>query len=100
MASVATAERIEANDLRQSIIADGEAVIMTRGELFSWHRSWVADEVNVLSGTSTAIIRPEDEVRKARIAESVGADTITDLSAGGDIPAIRRAIFFRHHHSR
>jgi len=92
MASVAAAERIEADDLRQSI-ADGEAVIMTRGMSSLGIGRGLRTKFNVNLGTSTAIIRPEDEVRKARIAESVGADTITDLSAGGDIPAIRRAIF-------
>jgi hypothetical protein len=37
--------------------------------------------------------RNAEEVEKARIAEKYGADTITDLSMGGDIPAIRRKIF-------
>ncbi len=34
----------------------------------------------------------EEEIRKARIAEEFGADTISDLSMGGDISAIRREI--------
>jgi thiamine biosynthesis protein ThiC len=39
------------------------------------------------------MVEMEEEVEKARIAERFGADTITDLSMGGDIPEIRRRIF-------
>ena len=37
------------------------------------------------------------EVEKARIAEKYGADTLMDLSVGGDIPGIRRAVMDGHH---
>jgi len=92
MAAVASTEGIEAEDLRRSI-ADGEAVIMTRGKSSLGIGRGLRTKVNVNLGTSTAMVRPEDEVKKARIAERHGADTVTDLSAGGDISAIRRAIF-------
>jgi phosphomethylpyrimidine synthase len=92
MAAVASTEGIEVDDLRRSI-ADGEAVIMTRGKFSLGIGRGLRTKVNVNLGTSTAMVRPEDEVKKARIAEIHGADTVTDLSAGGDISAIRRAIF-------
>lgn len=76
-------------------IADGSAVIMQRG-----HRSvgigfGLRTKVNVNLGTSNLSISPGEEVKKAQIAEKFGADTISDLSMGGDIPAIRREIL-RH----
>lgn len=49
-------------------------------------------KVNASIGTSTDIVDIEMEVEKARIEEKYGADTLMDLSVGGDISAIRRAI--------
>jgi len=48
--------------------------------------------VNASIGTSSDICDPALEVRKARIAEAEGADTLMDLSAGGDLDGIRRSI--------
>ena len=53
----------------------------------------LSTKVNVNLGTSTGKINVQDEIRKARIAEEFGADTISDLSMGGDISAIRKEIF-------
>lgn len=50
-------------------------------------------KVNVNLGTSSDTIHPGEEIEKAHIAEKYGADTITDLSMGGDISAIRKSIF-------
>jgi phosphomethylpyrimidine synthase len=49
-------------------------------------------KVNASIGTSTDIIDLEMEVEKARVAEQYGADTLMDLSVGGDIDGIRRAV--------
>lgn len=49
-------------------------------------------KVNASIGTSTDIVDIDMEVEKARIAERYGADTIMDLSVGGDIARIRRAV--------
>ncbi|WML67779.1 MAG: Phosphomethylpyrimidine synthase [Methanoregula sp. SKADARSKE-2] len=49
-------------------------------------------KVNVNLGTSTGKVSVDDEIEKARIAETFGDDTISDLSMGGDITAIRRSI--------
>jgi phosphomethylpyrimidine synthase len=92
MAAVASAEGIDAEDLRYSVAA-GEAVIMTRGSCSIGIGRGLRTKVNVNLGTSTARVRPAEEVEKARTAERHGADTITDLSAGGEISAIRQAIF-------
>ena len=74
-------------------IAEGSAVIMQRGDRFTGIGRGLSTKVNVNLGTSTGKINVEDEVRKARIAEEFGADTISDLSMGGDINAIRKEIF-------
>jgi phosphomethylpyrimidine synthase len=49
-------------------------------------------KVNASIGTSSDICDIEMEVRKAKIAEEEGADTLMELSAGGDLDGIRRAV--------
>ncbi len=49
-------------------------------------------KVNANIGTSTTTIDPGYEVQKARVAVELGADTVMDLSTGGDLSAIRAAI--------
>lgn len=49
-------------------------------------------KVNASIGTSSDIVDVEAEVRKAKIAEEAGADTLMELSTGGDFSAIRRRV--------
>lgn len=49
-------------------------------------------KVNANVGTSPDYADIETEVRKAKIAEKYGADTIMDLSIGGDINKVRKRI--------
>jgi phosphomethylpyrimidine synthase len=49
-------------------------------------------KVNVNLGTSMDASSPNEELEKAAVAIKHGADTIMDLSTGGDIDAIRRSI--------
>jgi 5-hydroxybenzimidazole synthase len=49
-------------------------------------------KVNASIGTSSDIADPALEVRKATAAEQEGADTLMELSTGGDLDAIRRAV--------
>ncbi|MBI5847570.1 MAG: phosphomethylpyrimidine synthase ThiC [Nitrospirae bacterium] len=49
-------------------------------------------KVNASIGSSTEIADIAMEVQKAKIAEQYGADTLMDLSVGGDIEAIRKAV--------
>ncbi len=73
-------------------ISGGSVVIMQRGERLVGIGKGLSTKVNCNIGTSTSRSRVEDEVEKARIAERYGADTLSDLSMGGDINAIRSAI--------
>jgi phosphomethylpyrimidine synthase len=49
-------------------------------------------KVNVNLGTSRDLVDVEGELAKARLAVECGADTLMDLSTGGDIDDIRRRI--------
>jgi len=49
-------------------------------------------KINASIGTSTDIADILMEVQKAKIAEQHGADTLMDLSVGGDVSKIRRAV--------
>jgi phosphomethylpyrimidine synthase len=49
-------------------------------------------KVNASIGTSSDICDLDLELRKARIAQAEGADTLMELSAAGDMDAIRRAV--------
>lgn len=54
-------------------------------------------KVNASIGTSSDICDIEKECAKARAAEEEGADTLMELSAGGDLDAIRRAVLASTH---
>ena len=92
MVQVARAEDVDP-ELLCHRIAEGSAVIMQRGERLTGIGRGFSTKINVNLGTSTTKVNVQDEVRKARIAEEFGADTISDLSMGGDINAIRNDIF-------
>jgi phosphomethylpyrimidine synthase len=89
---VAKAEGMDPQVLCRQI-AEGSSVIMQRGDRLTGIGRGLSTKVNVNLGTSTGKIHVQEEVRKARIAEEFGADTISDLSMGGDINAIRKEIF-------
>lgn len=52
----------------------------------------LSTKVNASIGTSTTHINFNEEIKKACIAESSGADTLMELSVGGDLDAIRRSV--------
>jgi phosphomethylpyrimidine synthase len=49
-------------------------------------------KVNANIGNSAVTSDEEEELRKLKMAIKLGADTVMDLSTGGDIPAIRNSI--------
>ena len=49
-------------------------------------------KINASIGTSTDVCDIDHEVRKAKIAEQHGADTLMELSAAGDLDKIRREV--------
>ena len=52
-------------------------------------------KINANIGTSKDCIDVEEELKKLEVSIAAGADTIMDLSTGGDITAIRREIIKR-----
>ncbi len=92
MKEVANTEGFELPLLVQRI-AQGSIVIMKRKKRCVGIGTGLTTKVNVNIGTSSQKIEVEEEVKKAQIAEAYGADTLTDLSMGGDLLDIRRKIF-------
>ncbi|HEX3001608.1 MAG TPA: phosphomethylpyrimidine synthase ThiC [Methanoregula sp.] len=91
MKTVAALEGVDPNELLRRIAA-GSIVIMQRKNRCTGIGSGLRTKINVNLGTSSGKISVSDELKKAEIAETFGADTISDLSMGGDISAIRKEI--------
>ncbi len=92
MQDIARSEGVDPDELCERITA-GSVVIMRRGKHCTGIGKGLLTKVNVNLGTSSTKVCIEEEIQKARIAETFGADTISDLSMGGDINAIRKEIF-------
>lgn len=93
MEQIAEKENIDEATLLSSV-AQGTLVIMTRqGYPPVAIGKGVSTKINVNLGTSAASIDPDAEIEKVKVAEKYGADTITDLSMGGDISSIRAKVF-------
>ena len=74
-------------------VAAGEVVIMLRNNKPSLGiGTGLRTKINANIGTSSDRINPAEELVKAQVAERFGADTISDLSMGGDINSIRKEI--------
>lgn len=94
MAEVAQAEGISPEAVREGVAA-GRIVLLknARREVPPVGvGAGLRTKVNANVGTSPMNPDPERELRKAKVAKAAGADTVMDLSLGGDLPAIRRAI--------
>ena len=95
MEQVAQQEGLDAEFIRQGV-AQGTIVIPANAE----HRNLVPcgigqglrTKVNANIGTSSDFGDINTELEKLRVALDSKADTVMDLSTGGDITAIRRAI--------
>jgi phosphomethylpyrimidine synthase len=92
MEEIARLEGMDARELCDRI-AKGSVVIMQRGRRVTGIGRGLSTKVNVNLGTSSTKVCVDDEIKKAGIAETFGADTISDLSMGGDINALRKEIF-------
>ncbi|MDD4856691.1 MAG: phosphomethylpyrimidine synthase ThiC [Candidatus Krumholzibacteria bacterium] len=91
---VADDEHMEPGRLRR-LVAEGRAVIT--GTAREHCRaigigSGLKTKVNANIGTSPAHDSMDVELEKLRVSIDAGADTVMDLSTGGDLDAIRRAI--------
>ncbi len=91
---VALAEGLGAELIRQRVAAG--QIVIARGR-FNDKKvvgigKGLSTKINASIGTSSDVCDIEHEKRKARIAEETGADTLMELSAAGDLDAVRRAV--------
>ncbi|MFH1942318.1 MAG: phosphomethylpyrimidine synthase ThiC [bacterium] len=95
MMAVAEAEGVDISVLRDRV-ARGEVIIPKNKKHDGIKPVGIGKglrtKVNANIGTSTDCMNVQYEVEKAKLAVSVGADAIMDLSTGGDLQAIRQAI--------
>ncbi len=94
MKFIAEKEKVDVERIRRAV-ARGHVVILknTKHDVEPVGvGSGLKVKVNANIGTSMDIVDVEAEVRKARIAKKYGADTIMDLSTGGNLDEIRRRI--------
>ncbi len=95
MEAVARAENLEAEFIRQGI-AEGAIVVPANinhtGLVPCGIGRGLSTKVNANIGTSSDFGDMNTELEKLRVAVEAGADTVMDLSTGGDISAIRQAI--------
>ncbi len=95
MKAAAKGEPVGAKQLRK-LIASGKAVLPANIK----HKrlrpiaigAGLRTKVNANIGTSPLMASLREELQKMKISVQYGADTVMDLSTGGDINAIRRAI--------
>ena len=95
MERVAEVEGLDVEYIRQGV-ADGTVVIPANIR----HKNLVpggvgkglSTKTNANLGTSSDFGDAGTELEKLRVAVEAGADAVMDLSTGGDIPAIRKAI--------
>ncbi len=94
METIAEQERLHPETLRERI-AEGQIVVpLNRNRpcrIVGIGRG-LSTKVNASIGTSTDIVDIEAEVGKAVAAQSAGADTLMELSVGGDLDLIRREV--------
>ena len=98
MEAVARAEGLDAETIRQRIAAGTVVIAVNVGHAGLAPRGigrGLSTKVNANIGTSSDYSDVSTELEKLRVAIESGADTVMDLSTGGDIAAIRREIITR-----
>lgn len=94
MRVISNLEHIELEGIRTRV-ANGTVVIIggnRHGSKPVGVGEGLTSKVNASIGTSTDIIEVDTEIKKAKAAEECGADTLMELSVGGDLDMIRREI--------
>ena len=94
VAHIAREERVTEDHVREGVRA-GTIVVMGRPDGAVRPLgigAGLRTKVNANLGTSEDFPSLDDELRKLEVAVACGADAVMDLSTGGDVDAIRRAI--------
>ncbi|MHB8708635.1 MAG: phosphomethylpyrimidine synthase ThiC [Desulfuromonadales bacterium] len=95
MAVVARDEQLSEDYIRQ-MVAEGKVVIPwnhnRQPSRIAGIGKGLRTKVNASIGTSSDIVDYAAEVRKAQAAQAAGADTLMELSVGGDLDRMRREV--------
>ena len=95
MKTVAFDEQLEPEYIRR-MVAEGKIVIpwnnLRKPLKIAGIGKGLRTKVNASIGTSSDIIDYEAEIRKALAAQESGADTLMELSVGGDLDRVRREV--------
>ncbi|MBP1735492.1 MAG: hydroxymethylpyrimidine synthase [Deltaproteobacteria bacterium] len=95
MKVVARAEGVDVEELRRNV-ADGKVAILANNRHKKFTPKGVGKglsvKVNANLGTSPERIDVDEELEKLKNAREAGADTVMDLSIGGDLNTIRKLI--------
>ena len=93
MAYVAEQEGLEPETVRELVAAGRVVIPANPNHTTLTHFTAIGEgmrvKVNANLGTSYDYVNPDEEVEKVRVAIEAGADTVMDLSTGGDLAAIR-----------
>jgi len=94
METVAREENISADFIRR-MVAEGKIVIpwnhIRKPKVVGIGKG-LRTKVNASIGTSSDIVDYGAEIRKAKVAQEAGADTLMELSVGGDLDRVRREV--------
>ena len=89
---VAETEKVDLKEVIKNV-SKGRIAIMKREDCQPVGIGYpLRTKINVNLGTSSSAINIDEELQKVEIAQKYGADTISDLSMGGEIDAIRKRI--------
>ncbi|MHA2128930.1 MAG: phosphomethylpyrimidine synthase ThiC, partial [Promethearchaeota archaeon] len=89
---IAQEEKVDLRTVFKAI-SKGTAVILQRESKWPVGIGFpFRTKINVNLGTSTSLANIDEELEKVKTAEKYGADTISDLSMGGNINLIRKKI--------
>jgi phosphomethylpyrimidine synthase len=94
MKTVAKVEGVDPEFVRKGV-ASGRIVIPVspyRKTMSCGVGKGMRTKVNASVGTSSDIVDIDQEVRKTEVAEKAGADTIMELSTGGDLVEVRKRV--------
>nr|QNO46920.1 phosphomethylpyrimidine synthase [Methanosarcinales archaeon ANME-2c ERB4] len=94
MKTVAKVEGVDPEFVRKGV-ASGRIVIPVspyRKTMSCGVGKGMRTKVNASVGTSSDIVDIDQEVRKTEMAEKAGADTIMELSTGGDLVEVRKRV--------
>jgi phosphomethylpyrimidine synthase len=95
MKTVALDEQLEPEYIRR-MVAEGKVVIpwntVRKPLKIAGIGKGLRTKVNASIGTSSDIVDYQAEVRKALAAQESGADTLMELSVGGDLDRVRREV--------